>query len=58
MSVSVETNVIYVCRKCGWRWVKPLRVKLTPEVLERVVTGDPFSRPISVPAGRCCKEES
>ncbi len=57
MAVSIETNVRYECRLCGVRWVLPMRVKLTAEIVELSGNGDPFSRPFSVSACPGCLEK-
>ena len=58
MSVTLYDTVRYVCRKCGWRWSRSIRVKLTPEVMELAKAGIVLTRPISVPEGRCCSQSS
>lgn len=56
MTISIGTTIRYECRTCGWQWTRPMRVTLTPEILERAGDGDPFDRIISVPKCRGCKE--
>jgi hypothetical protein len=56
MSTCLEDTVRYVCRKCGWRWSKPVNVKLTLALMEVAIGVRVLSRPISVPEGPCCKE--
>ena len=58
MSVSFEENVRYVCRKCGWKWLRSVRVKLTPALAQLASAGMTLERPISVPECRGCKGET
>ena len=56
--VITDDTVRYVCRKCGWRWSRKIRVRLTPEITELAKAGIVLSRPISVPEGLCCLQFS
>lgn len=58
MSIVVSITIRYECRKCGWRWVLPRNVKMNAEITKIAGDRDPFSRVISVPKGKCCREES
>lgn len=56
MSVAFEENVRYVCEKCGWKWLRPVRVKLTPEIAQLATAGMTLSRPIAVAECKGCVE--
>jgi hypothetical protein len=53
--VTFTDTIHYVCRICGWGWVRHVTVKMSVETIQELGGQPSFDRPISVPACRGCK---